>query len=241
MTTLNKTNRRDFLKITSMTGGGLLLGFSWFSAEAETPVIVTKANFAGELGFNSYLSIGTDGTITIFSPNPELGQNIMTSFPMIVAEELDADELRDPHAGGVQQFDQRTIAEASRRAGVGLGQQEVHLGDRQVARQRLPRPRCLQLVRRARRQAAIENEVSIEATIAGDRTRDRPRRAAARHHRPHGRLEVRARQRVQVAAPRRRFGQIPQVPGVALERVGRQTAFDHQVRQVGVHRGRGLQ
>ncbi len=91
MTTLNKTNRRDFLKITSMTGGGLLLGFSWFSAEAETPVIMTNANFTGELGFNSYLSIATDGTITIFSPNPELGQNIMTSFPMIVAEELDAD------------------------------------------------------------------------------------------------------------------------------------------------------
>lgn len=91
MTSLNKTNRRDFLKITSMTGGGLLLGFSWFSAEAETPVIMTNANFTGEPGFNSYLSIATDGTITIFSPNPELGQNIMTSFPMIVAEELDAD------------------------------------------------------------------------------------------------------------------------------------------------------
>jgi len=74
-----------------MTGGGLLLGFSWFSAEAEVPVIMTHANFTGELGFNSYLSIATDGTITIFSPNPELGQNIMTSFPMIVAEELDAD------------------------------------------------------------------------------------------------------------------------------------------------------
>ena len=91
MTTLHKTNRRDFLKITSMTGGGLLLGFSWFSAEAEVPVIMNEAKFAGELGFNSYLSIATDGTITIFSPNPELGQNIMTSFPMIVAEELDAD------------------------------------------------------------------------------------------------------------------------------------------------------
>jgi isoquinoline 1-oxidoreductase beta subunit len=91
MTTLNKASRRDFIKITSMTGGGLLLGFSWFSAEAEAPVIMTKANFPGELGFNSYLSIATDGTITIFSPNPELGQNIMTSFPMIVAEELDAD------------------------------------------------------------------------------------------------------------------------------------------------------
>jgi isoquinoline 1-oxidoreductase beta subunit len=91
MTTLNKTNRRDFIKITSMTGGGLLLGFSWFSVDAETPVIMTRANFAGELDFNSYLSIATDGTITIFSPNPELGQNVMTSFPMIVAEELDAD------------------------------------------------------------------------------------------------------------------------------------------------------
>lgn len=91
MSTSNKTSRRDFIKITSFTGGGLLLGFSWFSTEAETPVIMTKANFTGELGFNSYLSIATDGTITIFSPNPELGQNIMTSFPMIVAEELDAD------------------------------------------------------------------------------------------------------------------------------------------------------
>ena len=91
MTMPNKTNRRDFLKITSFTGGGLVLGFSWFSTEAEMPAIVTKVNFAGDLGFNSYLSIATDNTITIFSPNPELGQNIMTSFPMIVAEELDAD------------------------------------------------------------------------------------------------------------------------------------------------------
>lgn len=91
MTNSNKSSRRDFLKISTISGGGLLLGFSWFSAEAETPVIMTKANFAGELGFNSYLSIATDGTVTIFSPNPELGQNIMTSFPMIVAEELDAD------------------------------------------------------------------------------------------------------------------------------------------------------
>ena len=91
MTILNKTNRRDFLKISSVAGGGLLLGFSWFSAEAEIPVSLSAANLAGDLAFNSYLSIGTDGTVTIFSPNPELGQNIMTSFPMIVAEELDAD------------------------------------------------------------------------------------------------------------------------------------------------------
>lgn len=85
------TSRRDFLKLTTLTGGVLMLGFSWFNAAAEEPVIIQKIPFAGSMGFNSYLSIASDGTITILSPNPELGQNIMTSFPMIVAEELDAD------------------------------------------------------------------------------------------------------------------------------------------------------
>jgi isoquinoline 1-oxidoreductase beta subunit len=90
MSTLNKTNRRDFLKITSLTGGGLILGISWFDSEAA-PIVLSNTAIAGDLNFNSYLSIATDGTITILSPNPELGQNVMTSFPMIVADELDAD------------------------------------------------------------------------------------------------------------------------------------------------------
>jgi isoquinoline 1-oxidoreductase beta subunit len=90
MSTLTKSSRREFLKLSALTSGGLVLGFSWFGAEAKTPAIV-NAGFEGSLGFNSYLSIAADGTITILSPNPELGQNIMTSFPMIVAEELDAD------------------------------------------------------------------------------------------------------------------------------------------------------
>src|SRR6188474_2107178 len=90
MSTLNKTSRRDFIKIASLTSGGLVLGFSWFGTEAA-PVILNKESLAGDVSFNSYLSIAADGTITVFSPNPELGQNVMTSFPMIVAEELDAD------------------------------------------------------------------------------------------------------------------------------------------------------
>jgi isoquinoline 1-oxidoreductase subunit beta len=91
MSTVNRS-RRDFLKLTTLTGGGLMLGFSWFSASAEAPVVVNEAaGSAASLGFNSYLSIATDGTVTILSPNPELGQNILTSFPMIVADELDAD------------------------------------------------------------------------------------------------------------------------------------------------------
>ncbi|MHB1179362.1 MAG: xanthine dehydrogenase family protein molybdopterin-binding subunit [Daejeonella sp.] len=88
MTSITNSNRRDFIKMSAIAGGGLVLGFNWFSAEAA-PVLISDP--AAAIGFNSYLSIATDGIVTIMSPNPELGQNIMTSFPMIVAEELEAD------------------------------------------------------------------------------------------------------------------------------------------------------
>ncbi len=92
MTSKTTNSRRDFLKMSAIAGGGLVLGFNWFSAEASAPkVISSSAMAAGNMGFNSYLSIATDGVITIMSPNPELGQNIITSFPMVVAEELEAD------------------------------------------------------------------------------------------------------------------------------------------------------
>ena len=40
---------------------------------------------------NSYLKIGDNGVVTIISPNPEFGQNVRTSMPMLIAEELDVD------------------------------------------------------------------------------------------------------------------------------------------------------
>lgn len=95
MATLTKTNRRDFMKIATAAGGGLLLGFYWNGSEASAIEKIGNAALAeGEVGFNSYLSISPDDVITLFSPNPELGQNIKTTFPMIVADELDADWSR---------------------------------------------------------------------------------------------------------------------------------------------------
>lgn len=86
------TNRRNFLKLTATVSGGLFLGFNWTDAEASAlHVLSPEEVLAGDITFNSYLSISPEGVITIFSPNPEVGQNIKTSFPMIVAEELDAD------------------------------------------------------------------------------------------------------------------------------------------------------
>ncbi len=40
---------------------------------------------------NGYIKITPDNIIKILNPNPEFGQNVMTSLPMIVAEELEAD------------------------------------------------------------------------------------------------------------------------------------------------------
>ena len=92
MSTVKNNSRRNFLKLSALAGSGLLLGFNWTSAQAAGTTVLDGATAAaGSVEFNSYLSIGTDGLITIFSPNPEIGQNIKTSFPMIVAEELDAD------------------------------------------------------------------------------------------------------------------------------------------------------
>jgi isoquinoline 1-oxidoreductase subunit beta len=90
METITKTNRRDFLKLGLATSGGLLLGFRSSDSFASGFAAINPG-VAENTGFNSYLSISSEDVITIFSPNPELGQNIKTSFPMIVAEELDAD------------------------------------------------------------------------------------------------------------------------------------------------------
>lgn len=85
-------DRRSFLKVSALAGGGMLIGIQWlsersvFSAEA--------ADAAANTSFNAYIRINPDGSIVIMSPNPEIGQGVKTSMPMIVAEELDADWSR---------------------------------------------------------------------------------------------------------------------------------------------------
>ncbi|GEO03709.1 isoquinoline 1-oxidoreductase subunit beta [Adhaeribacter aerolatus] len=91
MTSVNKgINRRDFLKVTALAGGGMLLSFSWLTGCKSTPEVVS--NLPKEwFELNSYIKIGDNGLVTLFSPNPEFGQNIKTSLPMLLAEELDVD------------------------------------------------------------------------------------------------------------------------------------------------------
>lgn len=91
MTTVKTAiNRRSFLKATALAGGGFLLSFSWLAGCKPSPEeALTPPKEWFEL--NGFLKIGENGLVTIMSPNPEGGQNVKTSMPMIVAEELDAD------------------------------------------------------------------------------------------------------------------------------------------------------
>lgn len=84
-------NRRSFLKSSALAGGGMVLGFSWLVSckpAGEEELLSLPDEW---FDFNSYLKIGNNGVVTIYTPNPEFGQNVKTSMPMIVAEELDVD------------------------------------------------------------------------------------------------------------------------------------------------------
>ncbi len=80
-----KVDRRSFLKTSALAGGGLVIGFTW----GCDPVEAAKAPPKEWFDINAFLTIADNGTVTIMSPNPEIGQNVKTSMPMVVAEELD--------------------------------------------------------------------------------------------------------------------------------------------------------
>lgn len=84
-------NRRSFFKITTLAGGGMVLGFSMFGCKQPQEIAEVLEMPSEWYDINAFLKIGNNGVVTIFSQNPEIGQNIKTSMPMIVAEELDID------------------------------------------------------------------------------------------------------------------------------------------------------
>lgn len=75
-------DRREFLQVTALAGGGLAIGAWWRPLSAS-------AELAEPFAPNAFIRITADGVITIVSKNPEIGQGIKTALPMLVAEELD--------------------------------------------------------------------------------------------------------------------------------------------------------
>ena len=91
MATIKTTiNRRSFLKASALAGGGMVLGFNWTAAFGQATSALSGVPEEW-YDINAFLKIAGDGRVTIMSPNPEIGQNVKTSMPMLVAEELDVD------------------------------------------------------------------------------------------------------------------------------------------------------
>lgn len=84
-------DRRRFLQVTTLAGGGLAFA-GWLEALEPDPA------FAGPQGttpaarpLNAYVRIAPDGGVTIVAKNPEIGQGVKTMLPMLIAEELDVE------------------------------------------------------------------------------------------------------------------------------------------------------
>ena len=72
-------DRRTFLKVTALTGGGFMLsGVLRAAAEEEDDTYA----------LNAFVSIASDGRVTIQASIPDMGQGVKTALPMIIAEEL---------------------------------------------------------------------------------------------------------------------------------------------------------
>lgn len=81
---IQQLNRRRFMQLTGIASSGLILGITAGCSERGT--LTANGSFAP----NAFLTVATDNQITVYIPNPEMGQGVNTSLAMIIAEEMDA-------------------------------------------------------------------------------------------------------------------------------------------------------
>ncbi len=87
--TLKIMNRRSFLRVGALAGGGVVIGL--YLKPSNVLAQAPAAQPPAPLSPNAFIKVAPDGIVTIMAKNPEIGQNIKTSLPMIIADELDVD------------------------------------------------------------------------------------------------------------------------------------------------------
>jgi isoquinoline 1-oxidoreductase subunit beta len=83
--------RRVFLRQTSVGAGGLLLGVALAPAGSAVTAATAAMGAATAAAFQPsvFIRIAPSGVVTLISKQPEIGQGIKTSLPMVIAEELE--------------------------------------------------------------------------------------------------------------------------------------------------------
>jgi isoquinoline 1-oxidoreductase beta subunit len=79
-----KTTRRSFLNVTALGGGGLMLSLY------VKPLRAQRRSF-GSFEPTAFIKVASDGIVTIMGKNPEIGQGVRTTLPMVIADEFDVD------------------------------------------------------------------------------------------------------------------------------------------------------
>src|SRR6186713_394399 len=77
-------NRRSFLQISALAGGGVMIGM-------YAPKALSRGGGGAPPAMADYITVNPDNTFTIVAQNPETGQGIRHTLPMIVADEFDVD------------------------------------------------------------------------------------------------------------------------------------------------------
>jgi len=91
MDTTTRVDRRSFLRVSALAGGGILLGTYLKTADAAEAFAASLTPSAPEFAPNAFIRMTPDGLVTIIAKNPEIGQGMKTALPMLIADELDVD------------------------------------------------------------------------------------------------------------------------------------------------------
>jgi len=77
--------RRSFLQVAALGGGAVML--SW----KDLAFAQGRGGAAPALKPSNFIKVAANGIVTIMAKNPEIGQGIKTTLPMVIAEEFDVD------------------------------------------------------------------------------------------------------------------------------------------------------
>lgn len=113
---MNSISRRKFMQLTSAAGVFLSIGH-FPDGSGQNSIVAHLSPDPERVNLNQFVSIGTDGSIVLFSHRPEMGQGTYQSIPMILAEELEVDidkvEIRPAPANAALYGNQYVIGSRS--------------------------------------------------------------------------------------------------------------------------------